>query len=186
MPVNRYPVAGLAPAGAMIRQHTVPVEARLAMAVVLRALWIPMVAWLLLACSHGQEQAPASAPTSGAARVLEKPLPGNIMPGFPYHLTADIELDAGMIKRRRLLLDLPGQELASAMRHLLRQWQEAGLDGTGLHQADGRLTAELWLPGDNGARGLMAPSYGGVYVLMVGVSGAGAEPPQLQITIHSP
>ncbi len=156
------------------------------MASVLRGFFISKLALWLLACSSGQDMTPAAATAPDGERALASALPGNVMPDFPYQLTADVQLDAGMIKRRQVHLDLPGQNLAGAMRRLARQWRDAGLQGTGIHETDGRLTAELWLPGNNGARGLTAPSYGGVYVLMVGVQGGAADPPQLQITIHAP
>ncbi|MCK9490079.1 MAG: hypothetical protein M0Q42_11950 [Xanthomonadales bacterium] len=146
-----------------------------------------LLAIVLLACTGGHEAEPgtAAAPAAGA-RQLVTPLPGNVLPPFPYHLAADVELAAGMIRRRRIHLDVPGLELDSAVQQLAGQWRDAGLDGSDIQEGNGRITAELWLPGDNGARGLMAPSYGGLYVLLVGLIDDDSGQPQLQITVHSP
>lgn len=106
------------------------------------------------------------APGKPGSRALATPLPGGVLPDFPYNATVDMSSTAG-ITMRQIHLDLPEHGAQAAMDRIVAQFEAAGLDVGEQSQEKNTFVRSAWTPVDGGAKGIAVVDAGGSHVVLM-------------------
>ncbi|WP_374604707.1 hypothetical protein [Arenimonas sp.] len=108
----------------------------------------------------------SQAPGKPGNRALAAPLPGGVLPDFPYNATVDMSTTAG-ITMRQIHLDLPEHGAQAAMDRIVAQFEAAGLDVGDQSQEKNTLVRSAWTSVEGGAKGIAVVDAGGSHVVMM-------------------